>query len=156
MKQTDLQKKAGVCCVNFPELEKVRIPQDEQTLVFVMNEKDWFVDSIRSCVKEAVKHQGVYIIINYKDNRLKYAAVNEDAFAVIDNHIKELINKDNKPSDTLEEIKPTIDEQIDSLEVDMEMVQALEKEFGDISLSKVRKSLAKRYEHLCYEDLFPY
>jgi hypothetical protein len=152
----DEQKKAGVYCVNFPESEKVRIPQDEQTLVFVMNEKDWFIDSIRKCVKEAVKHQGVYIIINYKDKRLKYAAVNEDAFELIDKYIKDLINKDKEPSDTLEEIKPTIDEQIDSLEVDMSLVQNLEKEFGDISLSKVRKLLAKRYEHLCYEDLFPY
>lgn len=152
----DEQKKAGVYCVNFPESEKVRIPQDEQTLVFVMNEKDWFVDSIRNCVKEAVKHQGVYIIINYKDKRLKYAAVNEDAFELIDKHIKELINKDNEPSDTLEIREQTIDEKIDALMCDIEMVQNLEKEFGDISLSKVRKLLAKRYEHLCYEDLFPY
>ena len=151
----DKQKKAGVYCFNCED-KQLPMYKSEQTLVFVMNEKDWFADSIRSCVKEAVKHQGVFIIINYKDKRLKYAAVNEDAFALIDNHIKELINKDNEPSDTLEIREQTIDEKIDALMCDIEMVQALEKEFGDISLSEVRKLLAKRYEHLCYEDLFPY
>lgn len=146
-------KKAGVYT---EQLNETKIPQDEHTLVFIMNENDWFTNSIRSLVKESVKHQPVYIVIQYKDKRLKYAAVGVHEFEKIDNHIRELIFKDNEPKETLEELKPTTDEKIDNLETDLTMISELEKEFGDKTLSEVRKILAKRYEHLCYEDLFPY
>lgn len=149
-------KRAGVYA--FDEIPKINIPQDQETLVFVMREDDWFVSPIRKFILESIEHQPVYIIIQFKDKRIKYGAVSKADFELIERHIRELINKDEnpEPSNELEEIKTTIDEQIESLETDMSLLNNLEKEFGDKNLSQVRKLLAKRYEHLCYEDLFPY